>query len=536
MPLFKPRPSDNRMINSVGEERLDRFRGAFAPEKTCAALEISKIGSTRPQPYAAAPYSGVRDARVLNRVDGLEIVISPPLKTQLEDVLDGNGQGWGLNIITLSERVIMPKVRILNYSFLVVCISLCGSAVNAQEGQLQLDVQSLSSGLSRLETTIRETVDTAGGNLETQGVHLVLAFKTGYFKDDPVRGRAAREVATRLTRDLLVSGDRVTARAYEFGLWNYRPPDEITVQITQSRADDPEKTDAVAALLPTTPKAGSRGGHDLERAITELATAYEGNSSTIIVLIGNIAASQGAPGEQLMGSNALEYEATLERWTRVSGTQNGASVEIPFKVNVPNASPSEAKLEAVVLVSKTFAGETLTGGTRSELLGSTSAAPVASETAGFPWLLVPILAILGVAITFMVRAMSGSGGSGHKTALEINGQRFQIASTANGRSIVTLVGRGYVKEGDEPMLEVDKAPPEQFARINRDANGVRVENLNAEFRLTEIDGVPPLEPARIKYDAGAGEHELIFEGKVISATGVSRQTRVTVMLGLLRGE
>lgn len=404
-------------------------------------------------------------------------------------------------------------------------------SASAQQGQLKLDETSLKPVVTRLEATIREAVKGAGGDLETQGVNLVLAFKTGYFKDDPLRASAARGVATALVQDLLVAGDRVAVRAYEFGLWDFQPTDRVTAQITSSSRADPLKTALLAPLLPNTPKAGSLGGHDTERAITELGAAYRDSGDVVIVMLSNVAASQGAPNTPLLGSNAPEYLETLQRFTRVAGTQGGATLELPFKVSVPNAVPTEARLEAIVLVPKVFTGVTLSGGSRSQLLeGATVTASPASSGAAFPWpALLLLLAVIAVGAFLFLRR--GAGGA---LRLEINGQGFDLTGIPNGRAVVTLVGRGYTGQDDGSVIEIDKAPAERFARINREANGVTLESLSSDFTLETIDGLPADEPTRIRYSAAAGDRELIFAGNVISSTGSKRRVSITVLLGLVR--
>ena len=420
---------------------------------------------------------------------------------------------------------------------IAVLTGLSVSVGHAQEGQLKLDEASLQPGTSRLETTIQDAVRAAGGNLETQGVNLVVAFKTGYFKDDPVRASAARVVAGALVQDLLVAGDRVTVRGYEFGLWDFRSADAITAQITKSSRTDPTKVVDFSRSLPTTPRAGSQGGHDTERAIVELGEAYSDASDTVVVLLSNVAASQGAPGERLLGSNAPAYLSTLERWTRVAGTQGGASVELPFKVNVPNASPIEAKLEAIVLVPKTFTGATLSGGTRSELLGGASTTTLSSAPTssggGFPWWLLLIAAFVIAAFLFLRGRSSGGGG---KLKLEINGQTYVLTDIPNGRTVVTLVGRGSTQSVDGVTLEIDKAPSEPFARVSRDQNGVKLEGIGNAFTLNTVDDLPSEEPARIKYDPAKGEHTLGFAGYVTSSTGSKQKVSLTVTLGFNREE
>ena len=91
------------------------------------------------------------------------------------------------------------------------CLSVLTVPTIAQEGQLKLEPKSLEAGEAQLAQVIQDGVRRAGGNLETQSVHFVFAFKTGFFKDDPIRADAVREVASSLVKNLAVAGDRVTA-------------------------------------------------------------------------------------------------------------------------------------------------------------------------------------------------------------------------------------------------------------------------------------------------------------------------------------
>ena len=418
------------------------------------------------------------------------------------------------------------------------CLSVLTLPTIAQEGQLKLEPKSLEAGEAQLAKVIQDGVQRVGGNLETQSVHFVFAFKTGFFKDDPIRADAVREVASSLVKNLAVAGDRVTARAFEFGLWDHKPVDALTLRLAQSAKDDPSKLADIAQLWPITPKANSLGGHDLERAAVELDAELKASSDTVIVMLSNAAASQGAPGEKLIGSNAVEYQGMLDRWKRIPGTKDGASLEIPFQVIVPNASPTEAKLAAVVFVPTTFSSTSLGSSSRSELLnGKVATLPTVptSSGAGFPaWLL--LIPVLGLAGWLLARQLGGSGGGGN-WVLEISDgspSRFPLAEARGGRPVAVLAGPNFVNDSGDPVSTVARAPAASFARFVRDGGGIKVETMGDGLELKTVDGDIPSGAVRIKPDPSGPEHTLEFAGEILSSTGVPRHTTISVRFRVSR--
>ncbi len=415
------------------------------------------------------------------------------------------------------------------------------SLAQAQEGQLKLDPNSLKASQAQLSQIIQEAVQKAGGTWETNAIHWVLAFKTGYFKDDPVRADAAREVAGQLIQNLAVAGDRVSARAFEFGLWEYKNAADTTFTLSSSATSDASKTANVLELFPLTPKSGSLGGHDVERAAVELGTEFSQASDTVLVMLLNSAASQGAPGEQLIGSNAPEYQALFETWNRLPGTKDGATLEMPFKVIQPNnAAPTEAKLAVVVFVPKTFSSVTLSGGTRSELLAGTSIAPVipTNTGGGFPFwiLLIP----LAIGAFFLIRNLGGSSSGGASAwMLELNEtspSSFRLADSKNNSTIVLVVGTGFNNDGGDTIATHPKAPSTgKLVRFVRIGNTVKIDGNGGSLELKTLDGETVIDSAIVKPDSSGADHTLEFQGEIMSSTGVPRSTTVNLRFRLVKG-
>jgi hypothetical protein len=429
----------------------------------------------------------------------------------------------------------------MRYFLHALLLLLTTTIAYAQEGQLKLDSDSLKASQAQLSQTIQAAVQNANGSWETNAVHWVLAFKTGFFKDDPVRASAAREVASKLIQNLAVAGDRVSARAFEFGLWEYKSATDTTLSISSSAVSDMAKTDRVLELFPLTPKAGSLGGHDLERTAVELGNEFSQDSDTVIVMLLNSAASQGAPGEKLIGSNAPKYQALLEKWQRLSGTKNGATLEMPFKVIQPNnAVPTEAKLEVVVFVPKTFSGVSLSGGTRSELLAAAGTNPNTTTPSGgsgsFPiWLL---LIPLAIGAFFVARTLGGSGNNSSwlLEITETSPASFRLSDTKNNGTVALVVGTGYSNDGGEPIAIHPKAPQaNKLVRFVRVGNNLKIDGTGGSLELKTLDGDTVLGSTTVKPDLAGVDHTLEFQGEVINSTGIPRNTIVTLRFRLVKG-
>ncbi len=146
---------------------------------------------------------------------------------------------------------------------------LPGRILGQERGETQLDVASIRQAAAKLKQSVTEAAQHGGGDLRNEHVSLVLAFSTGHFSRDPLRAQAAREVAHLLLRDLpVVQDDKVSVFAFEMETWPFSTEAGKPYAIG---ADAVREAKAIYRQLPLTPRPGSAGGHDTERAITEVA-------------------------------------------------------------------------------------------------------------------------------------------------------------------------------------------------------------------------------------------------------------------------
>ena len=221
----------------------------------------------------------------------------------------------------LSSFVRQPAAQPLGLLVALSLVLLLPGAAQAQgvKGKTELDRASLKPGIDRLLSSVNQAVTVAGGDLERQNAHWVLAFSTGHFKSDPLGAQAAREVASQFVARQAVSGDRVTARAWELQPWTFRDASGLTQPIGSDIQGDKSGVDR---LWPTTPAVGSLGGHDTERAAVAFTREFANLPDTVLILLTNTAASVGASGSKLLGTNAPEYQDMLQKWMRVAGSQD----------------------------------------------------------------------------------------------------------------------------------------------------------------------------------------------------------------------
>jgi hypothetical protein len=432
-------------------------------------------------------------------------------------------------------------MRFLLHSFATILFAL--GFANAQDVVFKFDPESLQAGEAKLVGIVQEALQRTGGNWETQPIHWVLAFKTGFFKDDPIRAEAVRQVANNLIQNSAVVGDNVSVRTFEFGLWENKTPDASTLSLSVSDTKDETKTAKVREIFPLTPKAGSLGGHDLERAAVELDQKNDfpnqAKSNTIFIMLLNYAASQGAPGEQLMGSNAPEYQALLETKDRISGTKDGATLDIPFIGTDPQGKTVEAKIAVVVFVPKTFTSGTLSGGSRTELLTGTGTPvpPVSNSSSNFPiWLfLIPLAGL----IAFVARQLVGSGGNSGGWVLEIsdtNPETFPLAGIRNNGTIAAIAGANYINDSSEPIATHTKVPTgNRLVRFVKSGNLVKIQP-DATLELQSLDGETVLGDAKIKLKPNDSQHTLEFQGDVPGNNGGSRFLNLTIQFRVSKGE
>ncbi len=424
----------------------------------------------------------------------------------------------------------MPH-RFLSFS-LVLFLLLGKTTATPVTPQAKPDGSSLESARVALEKTVRAAITQSGGDPEKQQIHLVVALKTGYFSEDPLRATAARDLVTNFAADFLVPGDVLTARAFEFGLWSHKDPAQLTLNLEDKTAHDATTRKALfSSLWPITPKAGSVGGHDTERTLVELTREFSTETNVVLVLISNFAASQGTAGESLLGSNAPDYQSVLEQWSRIEGTQEGATLELPINMILPQNTTSAVSLAAIVMVPKTFSGTMFTQGTRTTLLGvETALQPAASGGSSLPIFIGLGVLLLGGIVFFLLKNNKGTGGSRGKRVLEVQGQRFELSSITQGKGIVVLAGKGYTNDSSEAVVEFDKVPSGmRLARLVKTARGVKVEHSQGDLELKDIDGDLPSDPIILR---DIGEYALNFEGRVQGETGVPRLVRIGVVVSI----
>ncbi|EYB66503.1 hypothetical protein DEIPH_ctg103orf0027 [Deinococcus phoenicis] len=417
--------------------------------------------------------------------------------------------------------------------FIFLTLTLLGSHAVAQErrGKAELVRSSLEPGVTRLVNTVEEVVEAAGGNLERSNAHFVLAFSTGHYKADPLGAQAARELATQFVQRLTVPGDRVTARAWELKPWAYREPSSLTLQVGNERAADQNR---ISALWPTTPAVGSVGGHDTERAAAELTQEFSQDAGAVLVLLTNTAASVGASGEKLLGANAPEYQAMLEDWTRVGGTQDGATLNVPYVITRPSGDV-QGQLQAVVFAPKTFTAAPLTGGSRTELLSAEAPPPPTGGGGGVnfaPFLIGLLLLGGGLAAWKLLGGPRGGGGRGG--SLRVGDQQFALPKSG---TFCVLAGPGYVAEGDTPVVPVQGLPPERVAELSRVGREIRVRGTHEDVRLSSVGGRVVVDnTAALPLRPQEPDVALEFSGEVRGPGGVPREITRTVNVAFMQGE
>ncbi|MGM9321993.1 hypothetical protein [Deinococcus aquaticus] len=411
----------------------------------------------------------------------------------------------------------------------VLSAALLTSASAQGSGKAELDRSSVTPAAERLLQQVQEAVTTAGGDLERSQVNWVIAFSTGHYKADPLGAQAARELATQFVQRVAVQGDQVTARAWEMDIWEYRNPSGLTQVIGNDAQADLDRT---ANLWPTTPAVGSVGGHDTERAAATLTREFTGTPGTVLILLTNTAASVGAAGIRVMGTNAPEYQEVLSGWTRVTGTQDGATLNLPYLVSTPSRQ-IQGQMQAVVFVPKTFTGMPLAGGTRTEQRQKAQA-PAARSGQGGPnpaGLLAALLVLGGVG--FAASKLLGKGGGSGRGSVRIGDTSFGVRDMPAGRPFCVIAGAGYAAEDDTPVVPVAGLPPVPVAQITRVGKDYRVRGMHDEIRLSSAAGrVVAGDSATVTLRPEMPDAPLEFTGEVRGPGGVPKEITRSVVMSL----
>lgn len=433
-----------------------------------------------------------------------------------------------------SQRIWAGRKPSHGLLFTVLTLALLSPHAAAQERQRKAELarSSIQPSVTQLVKLVKDSVNTAGGDLEHSNAHFVIAFSTGHYKADPLGAQAARELATQFVQAIAVPGDRVTSRAWELKTWAYRDPANLTLQVGTDRTADLGR---ISALWPTTPAVGSRGGHDTERAAVELTREFGKDAGTVLVLLTNTAASVGALREKLLGTNAPQYQKMLDGWSRVSGTQDGATLNVPYVITNPKGDV-QGQLQAVVFTPKTFTAAPLTASTRTELLTSKPPQAAPAKEGGRPNLAPLLVGLLVLGGGFAAWKFLGGprGGGG---MLRVGDQTFSLRDLPKSGAFCVVAGPGYVPDGDAAVVPLQGLPPERVAELSRVGREIRVRSLHEDVRLNSVGGrVVVGDMATLPLKPEEPDMPLEFSGEVRGPGGVPREVTRTVNVSYMQGE
>ncbi|MBC7289584.1 MAG: hypothetical protein H5T86_16400, partial [Armatimonadetes bacterium] len=296
----------------------------------------------------------------------------------------------------------------------VLLLVLLAAAFAQTSVPVVIDRESLDQASAELARRIWTAVEERGGDLERQHLRLVVAFSTSHFASDPVNAQATRELATRTAAKLLVRGDWVRVYSWEIGLWQFSEWAGRDIEIISDAWA--KKISQLASLWPITPRSGSIGGHDTERAIAEIAEhiGSQGGlpTNTVMLLLAPSAASMDPPGQRgsVWGQNHPRYvqalrRLNLERLPPVD--RSGACGTVLFQAYVPEKGKVTGVVQYVIVVPARFVGHSLSPPVRSERLSGLPghAKPERASAPGFASIVIILLlvVVVGVGIAMLVR-------------------------------------------------------------------------------------------------------------------------------------
>lgn len=363
-------------------------------------------------------------------------------------------------------------------SWILCLVSLALPLVAQNVRQDNLDEASVKQAARILEQSIRSAVSQAGGDLEKQHVHLVLAFSTGHFNKDPLGAQAARQIAWLVVKHLLVAGDRVSVFAWEMSLWDHLQGKDNSLVLQGS--DEGSKL-PVQDLFPNTVQDGSQGGHDTERAIVEITRRLGDARDAVIVLITNDAQSVAPRGQQTIGADNPEYQQVLQTWQRLPQVnERGASVELPFLIHKAVGGMQPRRLDAVILVPQSYGAAGIVQASRTQLL--------TPGQGGSGLLLFVILLLISAPIVVLVWYIITVLPNGVPEP-KIEGTTIPFAQLKPGEVICTIVGQGYSDPVAGRKVEVSRIPPLLVAQLKKEGKKqIRVQDK--EFKLVGINNRP----------------------------------------------
>lgn len=432
-------------------------------------------------------------------------------------------------------------MRLLTFVLLLVfAASLLVAQTTRQD---RLDDTSIEEAARTLQNAIRSAVSQAGGDLERQHIHLVLAFSTGHFNKDPLGAQAARQIAWLVVRDLLVEGDRVSCFAWEMSLWDHLQGKDATLIVPGS---SPEQKQPINDLFPTTVQDGSQGGHDTERAIVEITGRLGDARDAVIVLLTNDAQSVAPKGQQTLGADNPAYQQVLQTWQRLPQvSKSGASLVLPFKVIRVDGSTAERKLDIVMVAPARFLATTIASQSRSADLQRPAGNRTLPVHLGKPKRIWLWTVLLLVAAAILVIAISKRYRHGFQTLLAggwrifrhgfaqranliltVNGNPVEMSKDTQTGTICRLVGAQYktLAEDDIPRIVVDEDSADNIAEIVAQKKSIVF--TPRKGKILQVDGNIVLnEPFSLK----AGEEKkVILELKGQEPIGITKKIKVVI--------
>lgn len=364
-------------------------------------------------------------------------------------------------------------------------------------GESELLPSGPSNAASRIESLIRMAVSEGGGDFDQEHVHFVFGFSTGHFDAEPMRAQAARQTAMELVDSIGIRGDRISAFAFEMEVWEHPGAEQNPLLLTSDLG--PEKRIA-QELFPLTIRSGSQGGHDTELSIAQIAKRVSFDTSAVIVLFTNRAASITTDplARPLVGENDPSYLRVLEDFRRLEPVnRSGASYEATFDVKRADGDLVVNTLDIVILAPREFSSSPIEAGPRSLRL-----APAVTSTIedGGPNAapLIAVLALIAVAATgfFIVKARAASN-----MVLGINEFVTPLSGFRNGEVVATLVGPDFPRDevtDRTRFVRGNDLPPGVLATLVFMNGNVLVRN--GDLDLVDVDGVPASAPMPLPRD------------------------------------
>jgi molecular chaperone GrpE (heat shock protein) len=225
---------------------------------------------------------------------------------------------------------------------------------------------------------LEDRLRAAGYSSEKGRVHWRLALSTGHFGVDPTLAAAMREEALSLLGRFGSEGDKVSVAAFEMEVWNRKGPIQLKA---------PGWEAAVEGLLPDTPKAGSRGGRDVYRALRELAD--RASDPSVILAI-------------TPGPSQLPKDGRGELLTETALPKQGYTDPFHFSVDAIGAPGRRLRITALLPENLAIGNEP-----RKPLPHAAAAAPSpkskpAESAGGLPLWVAALAALLGASASWIV--------------------------------------------------------------------------------------------------------------------------------------